>query len=70
MKNINIRNLKKHYGDRLILDIPNLNIASEDKIGIVGKNGAGKSTLMKILIDEEKDYSGEVVTVGSIGYIP
>ena len=34
--------IKKYYGDRLILDIDNLNIYSEDRIGVVGLNGAGK----------------------------
>ena len=46
---IESNNIKKYFGDRLILDIDKLNIYSEDRIGIVGINGAGKTTLINIL---------------------
>jgi ATPase components of ABC transporters with duplicated ATPase domains len=39
-------NIKKSFGDRLILDVENLKVYSEDRIGIVGVNGAGKTTLI------------------------
>jgi macrolide transport system ATP-binding/permease protein len=42
-------NIKKFYGDRLVLDIDKLNIYSEDRIGVVGVNGVGKTTLINIL---------------------
>jgi macrolide transport system ATP-binding/permease protein len=40
---------KKYFGDRLIIDIQNLKVYSEDRIGIVGVNGSGKTTLINIL---------------------
>ena len=43
------KNIKKYYGDRLILNIEDLKIYSGDRIGVVGLNGAGKTTLMEIL---------------------
>ncbi|HEX3011979.1 MAG TPA: ABC-F family ATP-binding cassette domain-containing protein [Syntrophomonadaceae bacterium] len=43
------KNIKKSYGDRLILSLENLEIHSEDRIGLVGINGSGKTTLLNIL---------------------
>lgn len=46
---IEIKNLKKYYEDRLILEIINLNFSKGKIYSILGRNGAGKSTLLKIL---------------------
>lgn len=64
-----INNLKKYYGDRLILDIKKLEILLGDKIGLVGANGAGKSTLLKILIGEEISDEGNIYLTKSYAYI-
>lgn len=50
MKLATIKNLKKYYGDRLILDIDKFEIEEKDKIGVVGENGAGKTTLLKMVL--------------------
>lgn len=63
------RNLKKYYGDRLILYVTNLKIESGDKIGIIGRNGAGKSTLLNILSGNEKEYEGTIYRNCSVSYI-
>ncbi len=42
-------NIKKSYGERLILTIDNLEIHAHERIGLVGQNGSGKTTLMNIL---------------------
>ena len=62
-------NVKKSYGDRMILDINELKIFQGDRIGLVGENGSGKSTLIKILIGEEERDSGEVTICNSYSYI-
>ncbi|MGN0026292.1 MAG: ATP-binding cassette domain-containing protein, partial [Clostridium sp.] len=64
-----MNNVKKYYGDRLILDIKKFEILKGDKIGLVGENGAGKSTLLKILIGEEEADSGSVYLTNSFSYI-
>ena len=46
---IEIKNLKKYYENRLILEITNLNFSKGKIYSILGRNGAGKSTLLKIL---------------------
>ena len=62
-------NIKKFYGDRLVLDIDKLNIYSEDRIGIVGVNGAGKTTLINILSKRTDPDEGWVKIRGKTEYI-
>lgn len=54
---LEIENLSKEYGDRLILDNIGMVINRGEKVAFVGKNGEGKSTLAKCIM-EEIAYSG------------
>lgn len=69
MKLATIKNLKKYYGDRLILDIDKFEVEEKDKIGIVGENGVGKTTLLKILLGEIKADEGSVTLTDNYSYI-
>lgn len=51
---LNLSNIKKYYGNNLILNNISLNIESNHKIGFVGANGSGKTTLFKIISDDIK----------------
>ena len=64
-----ISNLKKYYGDRLLLDINKFEINEGDRIGLVGENGVGKTTLIKILIGEIKADEGNKYITDSYSYI-
>ncbi len=66
---IKLDKVKKYYGDRLILDICNLEILENDKIGIVGENGAGKTTLIKVILGEVAPDEGKVFLSNSYSYI-
>lgn len=66
---LEVFDLKKYYGDRLILNLPELRIYSGDKIGIVGENGAGKTTLMDLLAGEAEPDQGVVKRNGSFSYL-
>ena len=66
---IECNNIEKYYGDRLILEIDNLNIYSEDRIGVVGINGAGKTTLINILSKKTQPDQGWVKLMGNAEYI-
>lgn len=57
---IKIRNLTYYIGERLLLEIPNLTIPSNSKIGIVGKNGSGKTTLLKLISGELEPDEGSI----------
>jgi sulfate-transporting ATPase len=68
---IEVRNLSKSYGDRLLFDKVSFTVPKGSIVGIIGANGMGKSTLFKILMGVEKPDGGEV-TVGEtvkLGYV-
>jgi ATP-binding cassette subfamily F protein 3 len=54
---LQISNLNKRYGARIIFDDAAVTICDEHKIGVIGRNGAGKSTLCRILTGEEEAES-------------
>lgn len=70
MQLIRVSQLKKQFGERLLFEIKDFRVYSEDKIGVIGLNGSGKTTLMKVLMGHDQDFSGEVQLDASIGYIP
>ncbi len=55
---IDLKDVKKAYGEKVVLDKVNLHIERGDRIALVGHNGAGKSTLMRMLSAEESPDSG------------
>ena len=57
---LEIRNLRKAYGDRELFAIDLLTVYDGERIGLVGQNGAGKSTLLHILSGDEKPDEGTV----------
>ncbi|MBM6861566.1 ABC-F family ATP-binding cassette domain-containing protein, partial [Clostridium saudiense] len=69
MKLITIKNLKKYYGDRLLLDIDKFELAEKDRVGVVGENGVGKTTLLKIIMGKIKADEGSVNLTDSYSYI-
>lgn len=61
---VEIRALRKTYGDTVALSSLDLVAPAGRITGIAGPNGAGKSTLMKILAGEEAPDSGEILVDG------
>ena len=55
---IEVRGLRKYYGDTRALDGLHLDVRPGEVLGIAGPNGAGKSTLIRILAGEERADSG------------
>jgi ATP-binding cassette subfamily F protein 3 len=55
---LELKGVRKAYGDKVVLDAVNLHIERGDRIALVGHNGAGKSTLMRILSGEEPPDAG------------
>ena len=58
---IEVKNLKKSYGDRVLIDDMNFVVPKGAIVGIIGPNGAGKSTLFRMLTGQEQADSGEVI---------
>ena len=55
-----IKDLKKTFGEKVAVDIPQLTIHSGELLGLVGNNGAGKSTLFRLILDLIKADTGTV----------
>ncbi len=62
---IKIEKLTKSFGKSLVLDNINLEVASGEVFGIIGKSGAGKSTLIKCLNLLERPDQGKVIINGN-----
>lgn len=60
-KVIELKNVSKGFGDRLLIDNLSFSIPKNAIVGIIGPNGVGKSTLFRMIMGEEKPDSGEVV---------
>ena len=55
-----VRNLKKAYNGKIVLDVDNLNFQEGKIYAIVGPNGSGKTTLLNILNLLEKPDEGQI----------
>jgi ATP-binding cassette subfamily F protein 3 len=68
---IQLQNISKAYGMKVLLNNISFIVNSGDKIGLIGPNGIGKSTLFKILLKEVEADRGQVTVVyDEIGYLP
>ncbi len=61
---IEIRNLKKQFGETVACNIDAFTINDGDILGLVGNNGAGKTTLFRMLLDLLQADEGSVVIDG------
>ena len=59
-KVLDVNNLTKSFGDRVLIDNLSFSVPKGAIVGIIGPNGAGKSTLFKIMSGAEKPDSGNV----------
>lgn len=62
---IEIKDLKKSYGDHVVLDGINTTIKKGEVIAIVGPSGCGKSTFLRSLNKLERPEAGEVIFEGT-----
>ena len=60
-----INKLRKTFGEKVAVDIPELTIHSGELLGLVGNNGAGKSTLFRLILDLIKADTGTVHMKGT-----
>ena len=67
-KILELRNINKKFGDKIILDNFSYQFQRGEKVGIIGKNGVGKSTLLNIIQGLENYDSGEIEVGGTIKF--
>ncbi|MEG2295448.1 MAG: ABC-F family ATP-binding cassette domain-containing protein, partial [Oscillospiraceae bacterium] len=65
---LKIRNLSHSFGDKKIFSDAELNVFTNEKIGITGLNGAGKTTLFNILTDKVLPDNGTIKWNPNITY--
>lgn len=67
-KILELKNIKKSYGNLTILDKFDYTFKKGERIGIIGKNGVGKSTFLNIITGKEKPDCGKINLGTTINY--
>ncbi len=70
-KVIELKNVSKAFGDRLLFENLSFDLPRAGIVGVIGPNGAGKTTLFKLILGQETPNDGEV-TIGEsvkLGYV-
>ncbi len=68
---IEVQNLSKGYGDRLLIDDLTFKLPPGGIVGVIGPNGAGKTTLFRMITGQEQPDAG-AIRVGesvALGYV-
>lgn len=65
-----IKNLRYEVADRKLLEIENLHIHNQARIGLIGRNGSGKTTLLEIIAGKRKILEGTVIGDRSCTLLP
>lgn len=69
---ITIKNLGKNFGEKSIYKNLNLSLKEGEVFALIGPNGVGKTTLMRLILDWDTDYTGQIEKKEglTIGYSP
>src|SRR5215510_2419442 len=65
MSALTVRNVWVEYGDQIVLERINLDIASGAFVSIVGPSGCGKSTFLRLLLGQERPTRGTIMLDGA-----
>ncbi len=57
---IEVKDLRKGYGDRLLIEDLSFSLPRAGIVGIIGANGAGKTTLFRMLVGQEPPDAGSI----------
>ena len=57
---VDVENLRKGFGDRLLIDGLSFMLPAGGIVGIIGPNGAGKTTLFRMITGTEKPDAGSI----------
>ncbi|GAB3490613.1 ABC-F family ATP-binding cassette domain-containing protein [Spirosoma knui] len=67
-KILEVENLSKRFGDKVLLDHFTYTFKRFDRVGLIGKNGMGKTTLMNMLTGQLRPDSGKIMTGGTVKF--
>ena len=65
MSAISVRDVWVEYGDQIVLERINLEIASGTFLSVVGPSGAGKSTFLRLILGQERPTRGAILLDGA-----
>jgi NitT/TauT family transport system ATP-binding protein len=65
MSAISVRDVWVEYGDQIVLERINLEIASGTFLSVVGPSGAGKSTFLRLILGQERPSRGAILLDGA-----
>jgi len=57
---VNAKDLRKGYGDKLLVDGLSFSLPRGGIVGIIGPNGAGKTTLFRMIVGQEQPDAGDL----------
>ncbi|MGD8214410.1 energy-dependent translational throttle protein EttA [Aestuariimicrobium sp. Y1814] len=60
--------LKKGFGDRVLIDGLSFTLPRAGIVGIIGPNGVGKSTLFKMIVGEEQPDDGQLKVGSTVSF--
>lgn len=69
MSLLEIKNLKKSFGDNVVLKDISLNVEKGEVLSIIGPSGSGKSTLLRCITELDTQDSGEINFDGTFGLV-
>ncbi len=61
---LKVTNLTKKYGEAVIVERFNLEVAAGEAVALTGRNGAGKSTILRCIVGADKPTEGTVEVLG------
>ena len=69
MSLLEIKNLKKSFGDTVVLKDISLSVEKGEVLSIIGPSGSGKSTLLRCITNLDQQDSGEINFDGTFGLV-
>src|SRR5262249_3186265 len=64
MSAISVRDVWVEYGEQIVLERVNLQIAAGTFLSVVGPSGAGKSTFLRMILGQERPSRGAILIDG------
>jgi len=61
-----VRGLSRTFGERVVLDGMDLDIAPGEFVALIGRSGSGKSTLLRVLAGLDREAAGQVGVTGPV----
>ena len=67
---VKAKHIMLEFNGRDVLNISELSVAENERIGLIGANGSGKTSMLRILSGEMETATCKVVRYGNVLYVP